>query len=225
MIVVGGMIGLGKTSLTTLLSEKLGAVPMYESVDDNPILKLFYESSEEEQEAKRYPFLLQLYFLKSRFHAIKKASLSNETVILDRSIYEDWYFANVNRELGRISETEFAIYSDLLNEMMEELETLPRKAPEIFIYLRADFDTVIERIGLRGREFEQDQGLYDYYRKLWEGYDEWLVKQYRASSVLLIDVSNIDFVNNPDHAEQLVDVVSSALEGVREIDTNNSPAM
>lgn len=71
VIVIGGMIGLGKTTVAEILAEQLGSQVFYESVDDNPILPLFYTSSKEEIEAKRYPFLLQLYFLNSRFKTIK----------------------------------------------------------------------------------------------------------------------------------------------------------
>lgn len=67
LLVVGGMIGLGKTSVAELLGEYFGTEVFYESVDNNPILPLFYTSSEEEIEKKRYPFLLQLHFLDTRF--------------------------------------------------------------------------------------------------------------------------------------------------------------
>ncbi|MEK6190306.1 MAG: deoxynucleoside kinase [Carnobacterium alterfunditum] len=124
ILVIGGMIGAGKTSVAELLGGSLGSEVFYENVDDNEILPLFYTASEEEQRVKRYPFLLQLEFLNSRFKSIKEA-LHNKNNVLDRSIYEDWYFAKVNMKLGRISETEFSIYQKLLNNMMEELQELP----------------------------------------------------------------------------------------------------
>ena len=117
VITIGAMIGAGKSSLAKILGEELGTEVFYESVDDNPILPLFYTASEEEIQAKRYPFLLQLYFLKTRYQSIKQA-LSNDNNVLDRSIYEDWYFAKVNHDLGRISDLEFSIYEGLLNESM-----------------------------------------------------------------------------------------------------------
>ena len=119
VIVIGGAIGAGKSSLAKLIGDKLNSEVFYESVDDNPILPLFYTSSEEEIQAKRYPFLLQLYFLDTRFKSIKKA-LSNNNNVLDRSIYEDWYFCKVNKDLGRISDLEFDMYERLLNNMLEE---------------------------------------------------------------------------------------------------------
>lgn len=210
ILVIGGMIGAGKTSVAELLGGSLGTEVFYENVEDNEILPLFYTASEEEQRVKRYPFLLQLEFLNSRFKSIKEA-LHNQNNVLDRSLYEDWYFAKVNTELGRISETEFNIYEKLLNNMMEELQELPKKSPDLMIYLQGSFETVLYRIGLRGRDFEQDQGLLDYYKALWEGYDNWVAKHYDASEVLIINIDKIDVVNNPADAYTVVTMVKDKL--------------
>lgn len=210
ILVIGGMIGAGKTSVAELLGGSLGTEVFYENVEDNEILPLFYTASEEEQRVKRYPFLLQLEFLNSRFKSIKEA-LHNQNNVLDRSIYEDWYFAKVNTKLGRISETEFSIYEKLLNNMMEELQELPKKSPDLMIYLQGSFETILYRIGLRGRDFEQDQGLLDYYRALWEGYDNWVAKHYDASEVLIINIDKIDVVNNPTDADTVVTMVKDKL--------------
>lgn len=210
VIVVGGMIGLGKTSVAELLGRELGSEVFYESVDDNPILPLFYTASKEEIEKHRYPFLLQLYFLDSRFKSIKKALRSNRNV-LDRSIYEDWYFAKVNRELGRINDLEFQVYENLANNMLEELEELPKKAPDLMVYLKGSFETVLRRISLRGRDFEQDESLVEYYRYLWKGYDEWLMKYYNQSDVLIVDMDLTDVVNNEEDARELVEQVKDKL--------------
>ena len=163
VIVVGGMIGLGKSSVSKVLGEHFNSEVFYESVDDNPLLPLFYSESEEEIQKKRYPFLLQLYFLNTRFKSIKEALYADNNV-LDRSIYEDWYFAKKNMELGRISELEMKIYEDLLENMMEELKEIPKKAPDLMVYLKGSFDTVINRIKLRVREFEVDDSLMEYYK-------------------------------------------------------------
>ncbi|AFC31561.1 deoxynucleoside kinase [Paenibacillus mucilaginosus] len=211
VIVVGGMIGLGKTSVATLLGEALGSDVFFESVDDNPILPLFYTSSPEEIEKKRYPFLLQLHFLNTRFKAIKAALIHNRNV-LDRSIYEDWYFAKVNLELGRISPLEFEVYEGLADNMMAELAELPKKAPDLMVYLKASFETVMYRIGLRGRSFEQDASLVEYYRLLWSGYDDWVMNHYKASDVLVIDMDRTDVVNRPEDAERVVNEIKAKLD-------------
>lgn len=215
LIVVGGMIGLGKSSVAKILGGHFGTEVFYESVDDNPILPLFYTASPEEIESKRYPFLLQLHFLHTRYRDIKKA-LANNNNVLDRSIYEDYYFAKRNMELGRISELELQTYENLLENMMEELSELPKKAPDLMVYLRGSFDTVLARINKRGRGFELDPSLYDYYKFLWEGYDEWVFNHYKASDVLVIDMDTMDVVENPADAELLKKLVEEKLKEIRE---------
>ena len=214
LLVVGGMIGLGKSSVAKILGEHFNSEVFYESVDDNPLLPLFYSESEDEIQRKRYPFLLQLYFLNTRFKSIKEA-LVNDNNVLDRSIYEDWYFAKKNMELGRISDLEMNIYENLLGNMMEELEALPKKAPDIMIYLKGSFETVINRINLRGREFEIDDSLKEYYKFLWEGYDNWVNNHYNASEVLVIDMNVMDVVNNEDDKKKLISMVEEKLKEVR----------
>ena len=214
LIVVGGMIGLGKSSVAEILGEHFNSEVFYESVDDNPILPLFYSESDEEIAKKRYPFLLQLYFLNTRFKSIKEA-LSNNNNILDRSIYEDWYFAKKNMELGRISELEMTIYEDLLNNMMSELQELPKKAPDIMVYLKGSFETVIKRINLRGRDFEVDDSLLDYYHFLWKDYDNWVNNHYSASEVVVIDMDKLDVVNDDEDKNILIKMVEEKLKEVR----------
>lgn len=214
LLVVGGMIGLGKSSVAKILGEHFNSEVFYESVDDNPLLPLFYSESEQEIQRKRYPFLLQLYFLNTRFKSIKEA-LVNDNNVLDRSIYEDWYFAKKNMELGRISDLEMSIYENLLNNMMEELESLPKKAPDIMIYLKGSFETVINRINLRGREFEVDDSLKEYYYFLWEEYDNWVNNHYNASEVLIIDMNVMDVVNNEEDKKKLIKMVEEKLKEIR----------
>ena len=211
VIVIGGMIGAGKTSVAKLLGEALGSEVFYEDVDDNPLLELFYTADEKEEEEKRYPFLLQLTFLSSRFRSIKEALYDRENV-LDRSIYEDWYFCKVNNDLGRISDLEFKIYEELLDNMMQELDELPKKAPDLMVYLHGSFEEIIRRIGTRGRDFEQDKSLMEYYRVLWEGYDDWVDKHYDASQVLKIDIDRYDVVNREEDAKEVIQLVKDAIK-------------
>lgn len=215
LIVVGGMIGLGKSSVAKILGEHFGTEVFYESVDDNKVLPLFYTASEEEIQAKRYPFLLQLWFLDTRFKSIKKALIDDNNV-LDRSIYEDWFFAKKNMELGRISELEFEIYENLLDNMMEELEELPKKSPDLMVYLKGSFDTVIKRINNRGRGYELAPELVEYYEFLWKDYDNWVKEHYNASEIIIIDMDEMDVVNNPEDKEKLIQMVESKLNELGE---------
>lgn len=214
LITIGAMIGAGKTSLAELVANHFNSEVFYESVDDNPILPVFYTASEEEIQTKRYPFLLQLWFLNTRFKSIKEA-LSKDNNVLDRSIYEDWYFAKVNKDLGRISDLEFSLYEDLLNNMLEELEGLPKKSPDLMIYLSGSFETILDRIKKRGREYELDEALVSYYYTLWEGYDNWIKQHYKASEVLIINIDEIDYVNNEEHKQKVLSMVEQKLEEVR----------
>lgn len=214
MITIGAMIGAGKSSLAKIIGEHFGTEVFYESVDDNPILPLFYTASDEEIQTKRYPFLLQLWFLNNRFKSIK-AAFKDDNNVLDRSIYEDWYFAKVNMELGRISELEFQMYESLLENMMEELDELPKKSPDLMIYLTGSFETILERINKRGRGYELDKSLVDYYRKLWEGYDEWVANHYKASEVLTINIDAYDYVNNEDDKKAVLNLIENKLKEIR----------
>ena len=192
VITIGAMIGAGKSSLAKILGEHLGSEVFYESVEDNPILPLFYTATPEEIEKNRYPFLLQLYFLNTRFQSIKRA-LVHKNNVLDRSIYEDWYFAKVNKELGRINDLEFQLYENLLNNMLEELEELPKKAPG----------------------YELDESLVEYYHVLWSGYDEWIDTRYKASEVVKIDIDKYDYVNNMDDRKKVLKMITDKLTSVR----------
>ncbi len=214
LITIGAMIGAGKTSLAELVANHFNSEVFYESVDDNPILPVFYTASEEEIQTKRYPFLLQLWFLNTRFKSIKEALIKDNNV-LDRSIYEDWYFAKVNKDLGRISDLEFSLYEDLLNNMLEELEELPKKSPDLMIYLSGSFETILDRIKKRGREYELDEALVSYYYTLWEGYDNWIKQHYKASEVLIINIDEIDYVNNEEHKQKVLSMIEQKLEEIR----------
>ena len=136
--------------------------------------------------------------------------------VLDRSIYEDWYFAKINHDLGRISDLEFNIYEGLLNEMMQELDELNyKKAPDLMIYLSGSFETILNRINNRGRGYELDPELYDYYKRLWEGYDNWVYNHYKASPILTIDIDKYDYVNNEEHKKEVLNMIKEKLKEIR----------
>lgn len=207
VVIVGGMIGIGKTTTSKMLGKETGLKVYYESVEGNKVLPLFYTSSKEEKEKYRYPFLLQLSFLRSRFAAIKEA-LKNDNAIMDRSIYEDYYFAKKNFELGNINEMEMNLYEGLLGEMMDELNLLPKKSPDVMVYLHGSFETVLNRIKERGRSFELDSELVSYYKFLYDGYDEWVHSSYKASPIISIDVDKKDIVFNESDKKEFLEELS-----------------
>ena len=214
MIVTAGMIGVGKSTLAKRIAEHFGTEVFYEKVDGNEILPLFYTLSEEELLKQRIPFLLQLDFLDSRFKNIKQ-SLIDDNTVNDRSIYEDKYFCRKNMELGRISELEYKIYCNLVDNMMEELKELPKKAPDLMVYLKADFDVILERIAKRSRDFEIEDSLKEYYHFLWKDYDEWANEYYDASEILVIDNNNLDIENNEDDVQYVLKLIEEKLKEVR----------
>ncbi|KRN57462.1 deoxynucleoside kinase [Carnobacterium divergens] len=208
VIVLAGMIGAGKSTYTKLISEALESDAFYESVDDNRILEKFYE------DPKRWAFSLQIYFLNTRFRSIKQA-LQHQHNVLDRSIYEDALFTKINHQQGNMSDAEMDTYLDLLDNMMEELDSLPKKAPDLLIYLRGSLDTVLSRIKKRGRSFEQidgNEGLLDYYTLLHSHYDDWF-DQYDKSATLVIDIDQHD-LENPADAEKIIQLIHNKLESM-----------
>ena len=148
LIVLAGTIGAGKSSLAAALGEHLGKEVFYEAVDNNPVLDLYY------QDPKKYAFLLQIFFLNKRFQSIKEAYKADNNV-LDRSIFEDELFLTLNYKNGNVTKTELDIYKELLSNMLEELEGMPKKSPDLLIYIDVSFEKMLERITKRGRSYEQ----------------------------------------------------------------------
>lgn len=190
MIIVAGVIGAGKSTFTEELAKDLDTRAFYEPVGDNPVLPLYYE------DPKQYGFLLQIFFLNRRFNMIKQAYQENNNV-LDRSIYEDLLFTKINFENGNMTQAELDVYSDLLDNMMEEIKGMPKKAPDIMVYLDVDFETMLSRIVKRGRPYEQfthGDDLEQYYRKVWEKYQTWY-DEYDVSPKIKINVQEHDLVS------------------------------
>jgi deoxyadenosine/deoxycytidine kinase len=210
VLVMAGMIGAGKSTYTEMISRRLGTEAFFESVDYNPILDKFYDNPQ------KWAFSLQIYFLNTRFRSIK-AALTDDNNVLDRSIYEDALFTRVNHLQGNISQEEMDIYNDLLANMMEELEGMPKKAPDLLIYLDGSFETILDHIRKRGREFEQiedDSELLAYYELLFKNYEQWY-QEYNQSPKIKINIDTFDIVNNSGDEEQVMAIIEKALLEVR----------
>lgn len=209
VIVLSGPIGAGKSSLTGILSKYLNTKPFYESVDDNPVLPLFYENPE------KYAFLLQVYFLNTRFQSIKHA-LEDDNNVLDRSIYEDALFFQMNADIGRATKEEVDTYYELLNNMMSELDRMPKEHPDLLVHIDVSYDTMIKRIQKRGRNYEQlsyDPTLEDYYKRLLRYYKPWYDK-YDYSPKMTIDGDKYDFMANEADREKVIDQIVLKLKEI-----------
>lgn len=209
VIITAGMIGVGKTTLTGKIAEHEGTKPFYEPVGENPVLPLYYK------DPKQYGFLLQIYFLNKRFAMIKKA-LKDDNNVLDRSIYEDALFTKENNAEGNISDVELEVYLKLLDNMMAELKELPKKAPDLLVYAYADFETILERIKKRGRDYEQidnDPSLEDYYHKMWQAYQQWY-EDYDASPKMKINLQEYD-LSDPKNTDIILKQIDDQLAKIR----------
>jgi len=198
-LAVAGNIGSGKSSLTNLLSRRMGWKPFFESVEDNPYLSDFYA------DMNRWSFNLQVYFLSNRFRSHKAISEGPGSVILDRVIYEDAeIFARNLYEIGNMDERDYRNYVALYGVMTEYL-----RPPDLLIYLRASVDTLVRQITLRGRDFEQ--GIQrSYLEQLNRHYERW-VAGYRLGKMLTVEVDTTDFVNRASDLDRVVMSIRRAL--------------
>jgi deoxyadenosine/deoxycytidine kinase len=191
-IAVAGNIGSGKSSLTRLLSHRFGWKPFFESVEDNPYLDDFYK------DMKRWSFNLQVYFLSNRFRSHKFITESRSSVILDRVIYEDAeIFARNLHEIGKMEKRDYENYVALYGVMTEYL-----RPPDLLIYLKANVNTLVRQISLRGRDFEQSIKR-EYLEQLNRHYEAW-IKHYRLGPVLVVHSDKMDYVNREKDLEGIV---------------------
>lgn len=209
VIITAGMIGVGKTTLTAKIADHLHTKAFFEPVGENPVLPLYYK------DPKQYGFLLQIYFLNKRFSMIKQA-LNDDNNVLDRSIYEDALFTKENNAEGNISDTELDVYLKLLDNMMSDLNKLPKKAPDLMVYSETSFETILYRIKKRGRDYEQidnNPELKDYYYKMWSAYQDWY-QEYDASPKMKIDLDKYD-LEDPQNVATVLGMIDERLAQIR----------
>ncbi len=197
-IVVEGVIGVGKTSLSRLLSERLTAKLVLEEVEENPFLKDFY------RDRARYAFQTQMHFLFSRYQQqrnLRQLDLFRERTVSDYLFAKDRIFAGLN-----LQDRELALYERLVGWL--ELEVMK---PDVVVYLQANPDVLMERIAKRGRTFEREMER-DYIKQLNEAYNHFFF-HYVEAPLLVVNTNAIDFVNNPDDFEDLLKRILSHRQG------------
>jgi deoxyadenosine/deoxycytidine kinase len=201
-IAIAGNIGAGKTTLTNLLAKHFKWEPQFEEVITNPYLDDFYTQME------RWSFNLQIYFLNTRFRQILSIRESGKSVIQDRTIYEDAFiFAPNLHDMGLMTGRDFENYKSLF-ELMESLVA----PPDLMIYLRSSIPNLVKQIHKRGRSYENGISI-DYLNRLNERYEEW-IKGYDKGKLLIFDVDNLDFVDNPEDLGSIVNRIDAELNGL-----------
>ena len=200
-IAIAGNIGSGKTTLTKMLAKRFGWNPRFEPVDNNPYLADFYVDME------RWSFNLQVYFLNKRFKEVVEISKSEDTIIQDRTIFEDaCIFAPNLHGMGMMSDRDFANYSDLFDLMISLVDL-----PDLMIYIRTSVPTLVSHIEKRGRDFEKSIRI-DYLTGLNNRYENW-IKDYKGH-LIIIDGDNIDFENRPQDFQTITDQIDAELYGL-----------
>jgi deoxyadenosine/deoxycytidine kinase len=208
-VTVSGNIGAGKTSLTRLLAEKLGWQAWYESVEDNPYLADFYA------DMRAWSFHLQVFFLGHRAEHHLRLAGRPESIIQDRSIYEDRYiFVPALHRMGNLAQREYDSYRRVFDLVVAHLPP-----PDLLIYLRASVPTLLGRIQARGREMEQGISA-DYLSLLNELYEAWL-SDCHICPVLAIPADQLDFVKVERHLELITERILDRLAGREEIVFHN----
>jgi len=202
-VAIAGNIGCGKSSLTTLLSQEFGWKSYYEIVETNPYLSDFYKGM------RRWSFQLQMFFLTKRFkHQIEIAN-SSESVIQDRTIYEDVEIFAKNLYLqGLMEERDYKSYAEHFHLMTSFLQV-----PDLLVYLKTDVPTLKKRIKLRGRDYENTIPE-EYLQQLNERYESWS-RGYDKGPIITIDVGKRDFVNSPKDFEYVTSVINWELDKIK----------
>ena len=197
-IAIAGNIGSGKTTLTRMLSEHYGWEAKYEDVDVNPYLSDFYN------DMQRWSFNLQIYFLNKRFKGVVDIHNASNTVVQDRTIYEDArIFAPNLHSMGLMTTRDFENYKSLFNLMISLV-----RPPDLLIYLNSSIPNLVSQIQKRGRVYESGIRL-DYLQGLNDRYQEW-IDSYTDGKKLVLNVDKLKFEENPADFQKVLQLIEEA---------------
>ncbi len=204
-VAIAGNIGVGKSTLTKLLSERLGWEPFYEAVNDNPYLADFY------RDMARYAFHSQVFFLSRRLRHHRRLLDFPGSVVQDRSVYEDAeIFARNLYEQGHIEPRDYRTYRELYEVLIQFLPP-----PDLVVYLRASVPTLLHRIETRGRSYERAISP-EYLEQLNRLYEAWM-HDFAQCPVLTVPTDDLDFVHNGAHLDLIVRKILEKLSGKEEV--------
>jgi len=199
-IAIEGTIGVGKTSLGKILGERLDAKLILEEFEGNPFLVEFYNDTE------RYAFQTQLFFLLSRYRQqqqLQQTDLFTKTLISDYMFIKDRLFAALN-----LSDQEMSLYNSVANILEKSVSS-----PDMVIFLQSDTDRLMHNIRARGRDYEKMIN-WKYIDSLNQMYNEYFFR-YDESPLLIINTNDIDFVNNKNDLEEIIQFIRTPGEGTR----------
>lgn len=200
-IAIAGNIGCGKTTLTKMLAKRYGWTPRFEPVDNNPYLADYYA------DMPRWAFNIQIYFLAKRFKEVVEISKSPDTIVQDRTIFEDArIFAPNLHAMGMMSDRDFDNYSDLFDTMISLV-----KLPDLMIYIRSSLPNLVNQIHKRGRDFEQSMRM-DFLSGLNDRYEAW-IKDY-PGKLVIVDGDNCKFEQDPAEFMKITDKIDAQLFGL-----------
>ena len=204
-IAVAGNIGVGKSTLVTLLCKQLKWKPYYEPVGDNPYLADFYA------DMASWSFHSQIFFLTRRLRSHHQLSQHPTSVIQDRSVYEDAEIFAQNLYLqGHIKERDYETYRELYETITQVLPP-----PDLVIYLRASVDTLMDRIVRRGRDYERTI-TPEYLQSLNDLYEDW-ISNFVLCPVLAVPADDLDYVAYSGHLDLIISKVNEKLTGKDEV--------
>ena len=199
-IAIEGVIGVGKTCLAKMLTEKLSAKLVVEKFEENPFLEDFYA------EPERYAFQTQLYFLLSRYRQqleLKQIDLFHNLLISDYMFAKDKLFAHLN-----LNEKELTLYN-LIAKLLER--EIPK--PDLVVFLQASTDILMDNIKKRGRTYERSMSR-EYIESLNQIYNEYFFR-YKDSPLIIVNTNEIDFVHNEGDLDELLHVIRQPVSGTR----------
>ena len=201
-VAIAGNIGAGKTALTRVVGQYFDWKTVFEQVNENPYLTDFYN------DMRRWSFNLQVFFLSRRFEQLQDIEEMDQSVVQDRSIYEDAeIFARNLYEMGLMSSRDYENYTNLFSIMTSYLDP-----PSLLVYLRASVPTLVDQIQHRGREYESTIRI-DYLERLQGHYEDWIA-DYDRGPKLIIDIDELDFVGNEEDQRAVLNQIESRLFGL-----------
>jgi len=204
-LAVAGNIGVGKSTLVTMLCDRLGWQPFYEPEGENPYLADFYG------DMRAWSFHSQIFFLTRRLHAHRQLLDHPTSAVQDRSVYEDAeVFANNLYRQGLFDERDYHSYRDLYQVLVDFLPP-----PDLVVYLRASVATLVGRIQQRGRDYERTI-TPEYLEQLNLLYEEWITR-FSLCPVLCVPADDLNYVAHPGHLDLIVNKIQEKLTGKEEV--------